>query len=126
MRKFLCPFAVLKNAFPNLLCQKKMEKNGTKLQNTNECFEAQCDCQDFCECRRQPQNDEHYLSCKILAEARKDAGENKSASEGKYEREEAADFEEVTAENANELFENKEEAETSAEKPAKKTRKAKK
>ena len=58
MNNFFCPYAVLKNAFPNLMCQKKIERNGTKFQNPEECFAAMCPHQDFCDCRKRPQNRE--------------------------------------------------------------------
>ena len=66
MEKFYCPNAVLKSAFPNLMCQKKIERNGTKFQNPIECFDAACPHQNLCDCRKQPQNTADYLKCEEL------------------------------------------------------------
>ncbi|MBO5969768.1 MAG: hypothetical protein J6S14_14850 [Clostridia bacterium] len=63
MNNFFCPYAVLKNAFPNLMCQKKIERNGTKFQNPEECFAAMCPHQDFCDCRKRPQNTRSCINC---------------------------------------------------------------
>ena len=69
MENFYCPNAVKKNAFDNLLCKIKMERNGTKLQSPIECFAAMCPYQDFCDCRKQPQNTSDFRACPELKPA---------------------------------------------------------